>query len=374
MLTRRLPWILLVSGAVMAQAPASPQQDVPSQPPAAQAPAPLTPEAAPQAPVGTGTLARSQAAPSSLPQRGILSRIAMIDIPGQPGFQAVALFDGKLLISHTANDSVDVFDIAKRRVIAQVKDMKGASGLVVDAASGKAYVANADANEIAVLSTKDWSVRQRIPLKAAPRSLLLVPELGTLYSANWHQRSLSAVDLKQGTSRTVAIDGSPGHLAFDPEQKRLYATLEDVRQVAVLSPELQVVKRYPIQGSQPTGILFDPTNRRLYVAVRYAVVSLDPDSGREVGRSAAPAGVDTLKLDGNRLYAAASGGVVLIYRVTGSGLVAEHEVTSDVKGHTLAYDAERGMILLPGGREGRSKLLLLRYNSGEQAPAVASRQ
>src|SRR5205823_2603490 len=52
-----------------------------------------------------------------------LRQVAIVEIPGRPGFDAVA-FSGKfLLIAHTAANTLDVFDPARRRVVAQVKDL-----------------------------------------------------------------------------------------------------------------------------------------------------------------------------------------------------------------------------------------------------------
>ena len=47
-------------------------------------------------------------------------------------------------------------------------------------------------------------------------------------------------------------------------------------------------------------------------------------------------------------------------------LRAVDELATDVKGYSVAYDAEHKLLFFPGGREGRSKLLLLKP-SGENA-------
>jgi DNA-binding beta-propeller fold protein YncE len=302
----------------------------------------------------------------------VLRRVGMIHLRGQPGFASLALAGDQLIMSHSTTNTVDVFDVAKRQIVAQVTDMNDPSGIAVDEAAGKAYVANRGANEIAVLSTRDWKVEKRIPLDSSPRSLLLVPQTGKLYSANWHQRSLSVVDLKQGTAHTVAIDGSPVRMAWDAERQQLYVTLEDSHAVEVLGPALEQRRRFVIQGYLPTGIAYDAKRQRIYVAVRNAIVSLNPESGQEVGRSAAPDGVDTLQFTGDYLFAAATGGTVLVYQPTSSGLVAEHEVPTGVRGHAIAYDAQRNLILLPGGSDGTAKLLILQLVPRAQQPATVS--
>ncbi len=313
-------------------------------------------------------------APPPVP-RALLRRIAMIDLPGRPGFQSVAIANGMLLMAHPADNTVDVFSLRKRRLVDQVKDMKGANGIAVDQGNAKVYVANANADEIAVLSTQNWQVERRIPLKAAPTAVLLDSENSALYATNWRDLSISRVDLRTNAVNTVVVGGRPESLALDPAYQRLYASLEDLKQVIVLDPSLNVIKRFPLVASLPTGIAFDARNRRLYVAVRHAVIALDADSGREIDRVAAPAGIDTLWLDpaSNFLYGCAEGGSVLVMTTAGR-LTVEREFSTDVKGHTLAFDPSQNMLYMPGGRDGRSKLLILRHVKGEQpqTPQVAT--
>src|SRR5512142_2619508 len=152
-------------------------------------------------------------APAMPSNRVLLRRIAMVDIPGRPGFQAVTIANGALLMAHPADGTVDVFGLAKRRLIAQVKDMKGANGLAVDDKNGKLYVANADADEIAVVSTANWQVERRIPLKVSPKDLLLASD--ALYTTNWRDLSISRVDPGNNTVNTVVIGGRPVALAFN---------------------------------------------------------------------------------------------------------------------------------------------------------------
>lgn len=307
-----------------------------------------------------------------LPPKILMRRVAMVEIPGEPGFDGVALYDGNLIMAHPAAATVDVFSVAKRRVIAQIKDMKGADGIAIDPKADKAYIANSDAKEIAVVSLKDWSVDRRIPLKVAPSSLLLVPDLNLVLTSNWRDLSVSAVDLtNNGVANTVVLDGRPGYMAYDPSTRLIYVSLEDQNAIAVLDPSLKLVKRISLDASQPTGLALDPQSHRLFVSVRYAVVALDLNSGTEVNRVAAPAGVDALWLDEghHRLYAAANGSV-LVMDIKGR-LSVDREWATDVKGHTLAFDSQKDMLYVPGGHDGRSKLLLLRSLDRTDQQAVA---
>lgn len=307
-----------------------------------------------------------------LPERALVRRIAMIDIPGRPGFKDLVFTNGCLVMAHPAASTVDVFNVAKRRVVAQLKDMKGPSGVAADDAGDRVFVANSDANEIAVISTKTWQVQIRIPLKASPSALLYVADSGTLYASNWRDQSISIIDAKQGTAlNTVLIGARPQYLVYDSGTRQIFASLEDTREIAVLDPTLKLVKRFPLTASMPTGLAVDAQARRLYVAVRHAVVELDADSGREIRRVGAPDGINMLWLDApsGSLYGAASGGTIVLLQA-GNGVFAAHrEYSTEVHGHTLAFDPQKKMIYLPGGRDGRSKLLILRrVEPGEPSP------
>lgn len=386
----RIPKSFLVPLALLVCSPIFAQQTPATSPSVAgpvtdpKAGSPMTPLAAPDATPTTAQPAAqpslpapvikkaTPAVPDLTPQKILMRRVAMIEIPGRPGFDGVALVGGNLLMAHPAANTVDVFNVAKRRVTAQIKDMNGASGIAVDEKAGKAYVANTNGNDIAVLSTKDWTVEKRIPLKASPDALLFVPELNLLLTSNWRDQSVSEIDLSNGTvGNTVVVDGRPEYMAFDPNTKQIFVSLEDQNAIAVLDPSLKIAKRINLVASQPTGMALDARSRRLYVAVRYAVVALDADSGQEINRVAAPAGVDALWFEPSqgKLYAAA-GGSVLVMNTKGR-LEVEREWLSDVKGHTIAFDAQKNMLFLPGGRDGRSKLLILRSMDKDTAEAAA---
>jgi hypothetical protein len=154
-------------------------------------------------------------------------------------------------------------------------------------------------------------------------------------------------------------------LIFDPGKNLIYATLQDKHSVAGYDLDLKPVSNWVLKASQPTGMVLDEKARRLYVAVRYAVVTLDADSGVELSRIGAPAGVDSLWLDqpGGTLYAAA-GGTVSIMKTREGGLSHDSELNVDVRGSSLAYDPNTKLIYMPGGRDGRSKLLIMKQVEG----------
>ncbi len=289
-----------------------------------------------------------------------LRQLAMVYIPGNPGFQAVGFVDGHLIISHSGDNTVDIFNVKMRRVDAQMK-LEKPRGVAVDEKGGKVYVADAGANNIAVISTKTWKVEHSITVQLAPGPLALSPDGRTLYVGNIRDQSVSAIDASSGKQAVTVPLGHVEAMVYDPMRNVLYATLEDQAQVAVLDPGLKLLRRYPLAASQPSALVLDQLAGRLYVAVRDAVVALQVDRGHEVGRVAASMGVDSLWLDSGsgKLYAAASNEVDVI-RVGGGQFATEDQLTLTVRGHGIVFDPDRKLLLMPSGHEGRSLVLILK--------------
>ncbi len=270
--------------------------------------------------------------------------------------------NGMLVLAHQSSDRLDIFNPALRRVVAQVPGMSSPHGLAVDASRGHVYVANSRGNNVAVVSSKDWKLERTFPVERAPYSLALSPDGRTLLIGNWQDQSVTALDPASGKAVTANLGGSPQELVFGDGGRVVYVTLQDTAEVVAIDPAtLKVLRRTKLSGSQPTGLVLDSSGQRLYVAVREAVIQLDASSGAELGRAAAPKGADSLWLDSANglLYLASSGGYVSIFSVQG-GLAPVAEVHTEVRGHSLAYDPARKLVFLPGGHEGRSKLLILK--------------
>jgi DNA-binding beta-propeller fold protein YncE len=305
-------------------------------------------------------------------------QIAILEIPGEPGFDGMAVVKGMLLMSHAGAGTVDIFDPAKRRLIGNVKGMSDPRGIAVDSAGGRVFISNSGAKNIVVLSLEDWRVKETIPVSGAPTDLLYVPSWNLLIASDRIGQQLMMIDVAGHRELNAAkLPGTPGGMTFDATRSVLYVTIQNLKEVVGLSRQMQMDKKFLLQASQPTGIEYDQKLDRLYVAVRYAVLSLKASTGEELSRVAAAAGIERLWLDGDsRLLYGAAGGSMLVMRAD-QRLHAIDEVDTDVKGYSVAYDPDRKLVYFPGGRDGQSKLLLFRpptVNASADVPADAKLQ
>lgn len=296
-----------------------------------------------------------------------LREIAMLDIPGRPGFETLAFAKGYLVIAHNGAGTVDIFDPAKRRFIAQISGIVSARGVAVDDASARVYIADAGTNSIDVVDSNSWKVEDRIQLSRAPENLLIVPGTTNLVATNPYARSLTLVSRQINREmQVVEIGGRPDQMAYDPIRNAVFVALEDQNAVVAYAASLELdakpLNTIKLSGSEPTGMILNSTSRTLFVAVRFAVLAVDADSGAELSRVPVTGGTDRLWLDSanNTMYAASSDGTVTTIKVNGRQLAYDSELKIDVKGHSLAFDPERKLIYVPGGREGKSKMVILK--------------
>jgi YVTN family beta-propeller protein len=298
-----------------------------------------------------------------------LRQIGMVNLPGSPGFGELAFAKGMLVMTHTAASAVDVLDSSKRRIVAQIAGLQSPRGVAVDEQNGKVYVADAGSNSIAVISTDTWKLSDEIPVQGSPDQLLL-DDGGKMYWSDAEAGTVSLLDLstKQNVGM-VQVGGAPRYLTNDPDRQIVFATIQDRHEIVAIDPQLKISARFNLNASQPTGLVYDPRVRELYVAVRFAVLAINADTGAEINRVPATAGVDRLWLDPeSRTLYAAGGGSLLVIHANGR-LSAAEEINSDVKGHTVAYDAEKKLVFLPGGRESKSKILIFKPMTNSQLPA-----
>lgn len=289
-----------------------------------------------------------------------LRQVALIDLPGSPGFNEVTMANGQVVITRPGTNTIEIFSPVKRRVIARISQISDPRGMAVDDEGGMLYIALAGNSSIAVVDTRNWKVEKLIPVQRRPDKLLWVPQTKTLYATSALNRTLTAIDPRMGSeSEIIELNALPQDLVYDPGRRAILISLQDLNQVAIIDLSNKITGRFKLVASEPTGLVLDDEHRRLYVAVRYAVLELNADTGQEITRIPAPGGTDALVLDpgGSLLYAAAGDGSVLAIDLNRH--IVDHELPTDVKGYSIAYDPAHKMLFLPGGREVRSKMVIL---------------
>jgi YVTN family beta-propeller protein len=168
------------------------------------------------------------------------------------------------------------------------------TGLSVSPDGKTVYVANAQANTIALIDTASHSVTGTIPVGTAPYTTIASPTTKYVWVSNWGSATLSVVDpTTKAVVATVPVGNHPSAMTATPNGM-LYVSDSNSDAVSIVNMQtMSEVRRLSVVplpdaplSSSPQGLAVSPDGRRLYVADAgdndIAVFALHPDgSGAE---------------------------------------------------------------------------------------------
>src|SRR5690349_11152069 len=157
-----------------------------------------------------------------------LRQVAMLDIPGRPGFDTLVLAKNFLIIAHNGASTVDIFDTTRRRLVAHINGIGDARGAVTSPAGDKVYIADYAGRVIDVISTQNWQVEDQIILTQPPDGLTYIPDTRMLIATSPVSQTLQVITTEPIKNvQSIPIEGRPEQVAFDPDRKTIFVTVQD---------------------------------------------------------------------------------------------------------------------------------------------------
>jgi YVTN family beta-propeller protein len=95
----------------------------------------------------------------------------------------------------------------------------GASSSTPGAVTGHVYVSMTGDNEIIVIDPATRAITGHIPVGVNPAILLATSDYEKLYTANWGDNTMSAVDVATQKVTSIALDSRPWVQAMSPDGK-----------------------------------------------------------------------------------------------------------------------------------------------------------
>jgi YVTN family beta-propeller protein len=132
--------------------------------------------------------------------------------------------------------------------------------------TGRIYATVSKPGEVVVLDDETHELVRTIKVGAGPAIILATPDRKKLYTANWADNSVSAIDVASGTARQIPLGGRPYVIAMAPDGKHLFAGLSTVNEIAVIETDSDSVSESFACDALPASIIVSPDSRTLYVA------------------------------------------------------------------------------------------------------------
>ena len=276
-----------------------------------------------------------------------------VDLPahrGSGGFDhaAVHAASGHVYVAHTANDAVDVFDPAARKLLFSVPDLAAVAGALVSDDSQLVFTSNRGENTIGVFAPGPDPTVTRIAVGVRPNGLAYDAKRRLVLAANVgdpavpRSYTLSMVDLDARAMRSsIEVPGRTRWAVFDPQAEVFYVNIMQPSQIVVVDARTpdRIARTMPIPADGAHGLDFDPATRRLFCACDAGVlVTLDAGTGKVLNQGKLSGVPDVVWFNPKRrqLYVAVGDpGVVDVFDTT--SMLSLGAVVTEKGAHTTAF-------------------------------------
>ena len=275
--------------------------------------------------------------------------------PGGFDHAAVHRALGRLYVSHTANDTLDVLDAIDDRYLHSIPELSGIAGALVSDEQNLIFTSNRGENTVGIFAPDDEASLVRISVGICPNGLAYDPQNGLLLVANVgapdipNSFTLSLVKVKDHRLiASVPVPGRTRWTVFDEAAGVFYVNVADPPQIVVLASNdpSQIARTITIPAPGPHGLDFDLEHRSLFCACdgkRLVIVEADTgEVSKQLQLSGSP-DVIFFNLLLRRLYIAI-GDPGIVEVVDTKKLKQIETIQTEPGAHTIGFDAKRSKI------------------------------
>lgn len=292
-------------------------------------------------------------------------------------YQSLDTASNRLYIAHMNAGHLVVFDVATRRVIANLDGFTGVHGVLAVPELGRVYASVTGKHQVAVVDAKSLGVLARVPGVDYPDGIAFAPGVRRVFVSDERGKADGVIDANTNAFVvSVKLGGEAGNTVYDPTAKRILVAVHESNDLVALDPATaKIIARYPLPGIKaPHGIALDPMRGVAFVAgednATLAVVDLA--TMRVLETHAVGDDPDVLAFDPEwrRLYVSAESGTVAVFTERGSvgGITLHHDGDLVMPhAHTVAVDPRTHLVYFP--LENINGKPVLRIMAGQPPPA-----
>jgi DNA-binding beta-propeller fold protein YncE len=293
-----------------------------------------------------------------------LQHVGFIELPAHTkagGFDHAAVHErtGRIYVAHTANDAIDVIDIAARRHVESIPGLTSVAGALV-AEPDLVFTSNRGENTVGLFTVSDPRV-QKVAVGIRPNGLAYDSRRGRLLAAHVGDPTIpgsctvSLVDVRAGKRvADVVVAGRTRWTVYDPVADVFHVNIADPPQIAVVdaADPIRIRRTVDIAHAGPHGLDIDVVRRRLFCACDAGVLlELDADSGTLLATETIAGVPDVVFFNaavGHLYVAIGDPGVIEVFDT--APLRRREQVRTEAGAHTLSFDATRQIVcaFLPG--------------------------
>ena len=302
---------------------------------------------------GISAVAAGPAPQAALP---ILRHLSDVALPGRPvrfDYQSEDLGTGRLYISHMRDAHVLVFDTRSGRVVGQVDETPGVTGVWAVPELHKIYASVTGRHHVAVIDADSLRIRATVGPIEFPDGIAYAPAVKRIFVSDESGQSELVIDaVTDKVVGRVPLGGEAGNTKYDEGSGCILVAVQTINQVVAIDPSsATVVARYAVaRANHPHGMYIDAVSRLLFIANQgdgtLETVDLRSMQVSDIVRTGADPDVLAYDSEWSRLYVATEAGGLWVYHLRGQRLITDGALDLP-HAHTVSVDPATHRVYLP---------------------------
>lgn len=289
--------------------------------------------------------------------------VARIPVPGDGGWDYLAVDDAarRLYVSH--GGKVDVVDLTSGKAVAMIANTPGVHGIVIVPELGRGFTSNGKENTVTIFDRETLAVIGSVKTGRNPDAMLYDPATRGVFVFNGASKDATVIDTETGAvTATLPLGGKPEYPVTDGAGT-IWVNIEDTGEIVRLhSATLKIENRWKLGPcEEPSSLAFDRKNNRLFAGCGNKMMAVvDGGTGKLITTVPIGQGVDGTVFDtsSGRIYNACGEGVLSVVEPDNGGYRIVQTLKTERGARTITQDPSSRRLYLPV-RDGSFHLLVI---------------
>ncbi len=286
-----------------------------------------------------------------------LQLVKDIPLPGGAvrfDYQTIDQMQRRLYISHMGANTVTVFDLDSQKVIANISNISGPTGILAVPQIQRVYVSASAGNKVYIFNSVTLKKIGEVATLRFPDGIAFDPVNKRIFVSNEFGKAITVIDAVKNTFiKNINMGGEVGNTHYDPAAKLIYSTVQTNDEIAAINPvSLNIISKYKLQNCQgPHGFYIDDQTHYAFITGEddASYVVFDLTSHREIAKGKVGADPDVIAFDTllHRLYVASESGVVSVFSLGQNKIDKIAETYFAPHAHTISVDEKTHLVYFP---------------------------
>src|SRR5216684_3139483 len=291
--------------------------------------------------------------------------IKKMTVPGTGSWDYVTVDEAarRVYIAHATQ--VQVLDADTAELVGTIPNTPGAHGVAVVQEFGRGFITAGKSDSVIIFDLKTLKPLGEVKVGKKPDAIIYDPATKQLFVMNGESDNASVINPADGkVVGTIDLGGGPEFAAADGKGN-VYINLEERAETLHIDANtLKILHRWPLApGKTATAMAFDPQNRRLFAGCRggQLMVVLDADSGKVIATAPIGERVDAAAFDPatKLVFLSTGGGTTSVFHEDSADKYTLLDtLTTNPGSKTMGLDLKTHHLFVPANLGGQFTILV----------------